>query len=153
MAKACGMRIKKIGFTCKPLPHVYVSVIENNLSLLKRILFMISGNFTTIFFFMIGLLYFDVPRIIYFAFAFQIIIELNPFYSDYSLLLSYIKAHSKLKITFLQNKKYPTKEEINIMYKKENQEHLYSKEWYWHLFIWAMIIIILLSPKFIISLI
>ncbi len=152
MAKACGMKINKVGFAFKPLPHVYVSVIEGGASVLKRAFFMLCGNATTIIIFVIGILNFNISKVIYYAFAFQIIIEMNPFYSDYSLLISYLKANSKLKSIFLQNRKHPTKEEINITYKKVNQEHLYSKEWYLHLFVWSLIIILLLSPKFIISL-
>lgn len=150
-AKVCGMKINKIGFTVKPLPHIYVAVTENNLSVLRKTLFMLCGNVTTIVIFITSILLFDIPKAVYYAFAFQLIIEMNPFYSDYSLLFSYIKANSILKTTFIQNRKYPTQKEINLIYKKVNQEYLYSRDWYLHLFVWTIIIILLLSPKFIIS--
>ena len=151
IAKICRIKIRNIGFNWKPLPHVYVSVFDNGLSLIKRVLFMLSGNVTTITLFVLFVLNFDIHIAIYYAFAFQLIIEMNPFYSDYSLLFTFLKVSSKLKKAFTINKKYPSREDVNFVYKQENLNHLYSKEWYVHLFIWMIIIVFLLSPKFIIS--
>lgn len=151
IAKVCRIKIRNIGFNWNPLPHVYVSVFDNGLSLIKRVFFMLSGNITTIILFVLFVLNVDILKAIYYAFAFQIIIEMNPFYSDYSLLFTFLKVSSKLKKVFTKNKKYPTIEDVNVIYKQENLNHLYSKEWYAHLFIWMIIIVLLLSPQFIIS--
>jgi len=145
------MPIKKIGFTLKPLPHVYVSASDNGLSMYRTTLFMLSGNITTIILFLISTLNFSINEFIYYAFAFQLIIEMNPFYSDYSLLFSNIKVRSEIKNSFVKYRKYPTKEDLNTLYKQSFENHWCSKEWYIHLFVWMVIIIILLSPKYILS--
>ena len=44
-AKLQGLIVDKFGFSLKPLPHFYVSIIDQKVKMRQRIIFLLSGNF------------------------------------------------------------------------------------------------------------
>lgn len=147
-AKLLNLEVEKVGFAIKPFPRFYVSVIDSNITLRKRLIYLLSGNFTTLLIFICLLLFGVKDKNLYYAFAFQIIVETNPFYSDYIVATIYYLSIAKFKKQYMQKKQnmktVETKQNIIIALQKE---HLFSMIWYIHFLLWALIIVVLLSPK------
>jgi membrane-associated protease RseP (regulator of RpoE activity) len=154
-AKLINMKIDKIGFTMKPLPHIYVSAINVKASNWKNILFLMSGNAMTWLLFAIFMIYGSIFKVyypVYIAFTIQLIFEMNPFFSDYTKLFCYYKYMKWLKTLF--------KEGRVLSYKKIEDKHLsiiqkymYSSLWYVQFIGWVCIVIVLLSPRLLSSII
>lgn len=154
-AKTIKMRIDKIGFTWKPLPHIYVSAINAQTSNKKNVLFLLSGNAMTCFLFVILIIYgsmFKIPYPIYMAFATQLIFEMNPFFSDYTKLFCYYKYMKWLKLHLKAGNKLTCKE-IDANRSFIIQKYMYSNIWYYQFIGWVFIVITLLSPHFLPSII
>lgn len=112
VAKWYGLALQKVGFTLVPTPHVFVEVDMPKRDQ-EKYLFLLAGTLTTLLF--CGLAYFlgwFQYLFIAFAFAFQIIVETNPFYSDFTI------------ITGL-----------------ERDEYLFSSKWYIHFMLWIGLIV------------
>jgi len=144
-AKLQSLSVDKFGFSLKPLPHFYVSIIENNITLRQRILFLLGGNLMVLFLFTCFLLSGFDNRYVYYILAYQIIIDTNPFYSDYVvIIISFL-----FRKLFKENNYSRFKNEIerlNINTLKEN--YMFSLTWYTHCILWGLLIILLVSPKF-----
>ncbi|WP_424001503.1 hypothetical protein [Maribacter sp. IgM3_T14_3] len=117
------LKISSVGIAAYPYPHPYVKVAYSDVSW-KRYLFFYSGAGMTLLLFILAIFIgiFEY-KMIYFAFAIELIIEFNPFYSDFLL----VNAKSQrdyyvLNTSFEGSKKYL-------------------------LFFWIVLIIILLHPK------
>lgn len=147
-AKAINMEIDKIGFTWKPLPHIYVTAINAQASNTKNVLFLVSGNAMTWFLFAILMIYGNIAKVpypVYMAFAAQLIYEMNPFFSDYTKLFCYYKYMKWLKLQFKEGKKLSYKE-IDTNRSFIIQKYMYSNIWYFQFIGWVFVIITLLSP-------
>lgn len=154
-AKAVNMKIDKIGGTWKPLPHIYVSVINAQVSNKKNFLFLISGNAMTWFLFVMLMIYgsmFKVPYPVYMAFATQLIFETNPFFSDYTKLFCYYKYMKWLKLQLKVGNKL-TYKEIEANRSFIIQKYMYSNIWYLQFVGWVFMVIALLSPHLLPSII
>ena len=82
-AKLMKLEIEKVGFTWKPVPHPYVSVL-NVKSDKQRILFLIAGPIITLSIFILLFAFGQLSReVVYAAIVFQLILDTNPFYSDF----------------------------------------------------------------------
>lgn len=116
VAKLLGLRIYKIGGAFKPLPHVYIAA-EHPKVYWQKWLYLMIGNMITILLFIIGLYFFNIHTFkwLYLAFSMQIIIETNPFFSDY---------------TIIQGK---------------GMNYAYTWQWYIHFAIWTSVIIFLIK--------
>ncbi|WP_452602424.1 hypothetical protein [Pontimicrobium sp. MEBiC06410] len=80
------LRIFSVGITMLPYPHPYVKV-ENTENKLHRYIFFYSGIAMTVTLLLICLFNgFLSYKMLYYAFAIELIIELNPFYSDIFLV-------------------------------------------------------------------
>ncbi len=155
VAKAVNMKIEKIGFTLKPLPHIYVSAINAKVSNEKNFLFLVSGNAMTWFLFIMLMIYgstFKVPYPVYMAFAAQLIFEMNPFFSDYTKLFCYYEYMKWLKSQFKVGRKLSNKE-IDANRSFIIQKYMYSNIWYLQFLGWVFIVITLLSPHLLLSII
>jgi len=149
MAKAVNMKIDKIGFTMKPLPHVYVSAINEKASHRKNALFLMSGNAMTWMLFVVLMIsgrWFEVCYPVYIAFAVQLIFEMNPFFSDYTKLFCCYKYTEWLRVQLREGRAFSNKE-IDSRRSFVIQEYMYSRVWYIHFCCWACEAIILLSPR------
>lgn len=122
-AKVLGLRITGIGLTMKPIPHPYVSINWSG-SRPRVLAFFFAGVTLTAlqFSLLLGNHFFNQP-IVYVAFCAQLILETNPFYSDFTLAFRFMV--------------YPRR-----------TEYSYSLLWYVHLSLWAALIILLLSRRF-----
>lgn len=125
--------IKKIGVTMKPYPSLYVAVYDNHIQPYKRNLFLISGNGITLICFIIYLLIgYYRPEITY-AFIIQIINDLNPFHSDYQIMLFSIVC----KKDILKSSAYDNSEDlIRTIY---NDKYYLGIYWIIHFFVWGII--------------
>lgn len=122
--------IKKIGVTMKPYPSLYVAVYDNRIQPYKRNLFLISGNIITVICFVAYLLigYYH-PEITY-AFIIQIINDLNPFHSDYQVMLFGIICKKDIL-----NAHDNSDDAIKAIY---NDKYYLSIYWIVHFFVWGI---------------
>lgn len=124
------LKIYKIGFLLKPYPHFFVAVNYPTKKIFKYI-YLFSGPFLTIVLFIISLYFnFFNNNLMYLAFLVQIVIETNPFYSDYTI------AAVVNKIDFKNRKKT-----FYTQYNQEFSKYQYSLRWYIHFIIWVVIFI------------
>ena len=140
-AKIQGLIVDKFSFSLKPIPHLYVSIIDNKISLRKRILFLLSGNMIIILSFLIFLLSGFECKYIYYAFAYQIILDTNPFFSDYVITIISYLYKKEIYHSFIENK---MEVDINNLKKK----YMFSPIWYIHFVLWGILIIFIVSPSF-----
>lgn len=128
-AKILKLQIFNIGFLFKPFPHIYVAIKwpKNHW---HKYIYLFSGTFITLCLFFISL-YFDFfdNKYLYWAFMIQFIIELNPFYSDFT-------------IAFVSKKKYSEKQMKSYAnnYNTQFKKHQFSFNWYIHFVLWTLII-------------
>jgi hypothetical protein len=144
-AKLQGLIVDKFSFSLKPLPHFYVSIIDYKISMRERILFLLSGNFIILLIFVTFILSGINYKYLYYAFVYQIIVDTNPFYSDYVVAIisySYRKWFRKQHIENDIN----TTGDMTIDNLKDI--YMFSPIWYLHCLIWGLLIILLVSPKF-----
>lgn len=129
--------IKKIGVTMKPYPSLYVAVYDNRIQPYKRNLFLVSGNVITIVCFVIYLLIGCYQPEITYAFIIQIINDLNPFHSDYQVMLF----SSICKKDILKTHDY-SEDSIKAIY---NDKYFLSIYWIIHFFVWGIMSAILVK--------
>jgi len=124
-AKFLRLRIITIGFRKNPIPFPYVEV-ERTLDMRKTTIFYFAGIAVTIVLFAAFSLtnQFWGLKFLYYAFCTQLILETNPFYSDF--VIYYL----------IQKRTYDYK------------SYLYTPIWYIHFSLWGLLILILLSNRF-----
>jgi len=133
-AKLLRLSIQKIGLQFKPYPHFYVAV-EWPKNVLHKYIYLFSGTFITILLFCASIYNgFFESTILFWAFVIQFAIELNPFYSDFS-------------IAMVLKKKPSTKENYAINYQRNFSKFQYTLGWYVHFIIWASYILLLINSK------
>jgi hypothetical protein len=132
-AKILGLKIKNISFLFKPYPHFFVAVFWPNNNK-ERMIYLFSGVFITLSLFAISICFnFFNLKALYIAFIIQIIIESNPFYSDYTIA---IMSNDK-KIKYGKN--------YGINYTQHFSKYQFSFNWYLHFIIWTLLIILLIK--------
>ena len=138
-AKVQGLIVEGFNFELKPLPHFYVSVIDDRLTMKQRLIFLIGGSLMTLLLLILFLISGIDNRYLFFILICQTLLDFNPFYSDYVVaIMSYIY------------RDYFKKNETNENLIEELKErYMFSTIWYIHLILWGIMIILLLSPKFI----
>lgn len=131
-AKIMGLSIKKIGVSSKPYPHVFVAV-QWAKERIKRYIYLFSGTAVTLTLFLISFSFhfFDVRSLMY-AFIIQLIIETNPFYSDFTIAI----VTRKINTLGINTKNY---------YQEIYKNHAFSSLWYIHFIIWACITFLLIN--------
>ena len=121
-----NLKIKSINFGIRPYPMIMVVLKDFyfNLPQYKWIIFLFSSSFTTLSIFFI-LYHFDFFNLsfLYYGMVFQLILELNPFFSDYTIFLTKYNKLSKYYFMF-------------------------SVPWYIHLILWIWFIIFFATPNF-----
>ena len=135
MAKILGLPIQRIGFQLRPYPHFYVSVKWPRVNW-EKYLYLFSGTFITVSLFCISIYneFFHLTQL-YWAFVIQLIIETNPFYSDFTIaIVSRNKPNNKVK-SYAEN------------YKLQFEKYKFTLKWYVHFIIWAIIILSLTKFK------
>lgn len=151
-AKVLNLKIEKVGFALRPLPHPFVSItsVEERY---KKVIFLAAGAFSTFLFFIlsyfIGIINISV---VYYALSFQLIIETNPFYSDFITMfntedqnnMNYKHYYSGSKVNAEQARKEYIQQ---VKQQNSNTNRYYTLQWYVHFFMWLFLIHILLSPK------
>lgn len=129
-AKLLNLKITSFGITMKPIPHPYVAINWSS-NRRKVLIFFFAGMPVTVLLFavMFSVHFYDL-KLLYIAFCIQMILEANPFYSDFTLAAQFL-SHRKPKAT---------------------KEYLFSNIWYLHITIWVFLIIGLLSKKYLFGL-
>lgn len=145
-AKLMKMPIRKFSFSMRPFPRFYVSVVDRNISLIKRIIYFLSGNFMTILLFAICVNFQTAQTdLILYIIAIQILVETNPFLSDYSSLLFYIKNRKAIDgiPVYIYNKRQ--EEQINLLMSNLKDSYFLSRIWCVHFVLWFFLIILILT--------
>ena len=151
-AKLFKLNIEKIGFAFRPFPRFYVSIIAHKMTIIQRIIFLLSGNIVTVILFTAFIALNINYQILYYFFAFQIIIETNPIYSDYVVaIISYLYRNEYRK--YYTQVKHKGSNNENINPDKFKEIYMFSSIWYVHFIVWGILIVILLSQYFLINLI
>lgn len=146
-AKALNLTIERIGFSIKPVPRFYVSIIDNNIPANKRLIYLLSGNLSTLLLFLVFLFSGIGSKSLYYAFSFQLVVETNPFYSDYVIaFISYI--YRKDFRAFHIKRKYNAEAQASAFSIEDfKNQYMFGKQWYLHFILWSVLIIFLLSPQ------
>ena len=143
-AKALGLSIEKVGFTLRPWPHPFVAV-RNVSDDYRKVVFLSAGLGCTLLLFAAAwasdLL--SVP-FIYYAFSAEIILETNPFYSDFTTMFNTRQQHA-------QNYEAYYRKGANPPGAARSADHLangyyFGTVWYGHLLLWVGITNLLLAP-------
>ena len=146
-AKLLKIKIDKIGFSSKPFPQFYVSVIDHKLTLSKRIIFLLSGNAMVVTTFIIYLLSGFSNIYIFYILALQILIDTNPVYSDYVIAIASYLYRKDIRKHFF-NKKTDHKDQAGSLSEEIKEKYKFSKEWYLHMILWGGMIILLYQIKY-----
>ena len=125
-AKLCNLRIHEVGFRMRPLPHPYVMVRWSNNRWHRRI-FLYAGFASTFLLFLISWSFgFMGWSILMIAFGFQMLIETNPFYSDFTFFMVQER---------VENRYDPR------AYSRAHKKFLFSRDWYIQFLLWTGMII------------
>ncbi|MDH6310952.1 hypothetical protein M2451_003816 [Dysgonomonas sp. PFB1-18] len=134
LASAFLLRLKviNIGITHKPILHFFVR-IKNTQSYSRFLIFTLSGSFVTLINILI-IHHFNLWEIttLKIAIILQIVIELNPFYSDISIIGSSINTHNYHNLELLKTGMF-------------DRNYLFSSLWYIHFIIWSVLTFILIA--------
>lgn len=116
-AKALNLRIFKVGALLRPFPHLFVAVGYPKV-FWKKFIYLMAGSAVTLSLLLICFLSGQLVLLkwLSLAFAYQIIMETNPFYSDFTIITG-----------------IPT------------DDYLFTKKWYIHFFAWMCIIIVIIK--------
>lgn len=131
-SKMLRLKLQGFGIKFKPIPHFFVA-IKYPKSKTKHYLYLFSGFVTYLILLIItfssGLFKY---KVILFAFAWQAIIETNPFYSDFVISKIVQRNYAKMKI----------KKKINYpdQYRRLYNEYMYSNTWYFHFILWTFFV-------------
>jgi Zn-dependent protease len=131
-ARLLGLKIKNVGFTLIPFPHVYVAVRwprENR----KRLIYLFSGFMVYLLIFIFCWIngFFGSQALIY-ALGIQALIETNPVYSDFVIAQTMNNTWKKVK---KQGKSYKRAAQTSL------KNHLFSSKWYIHFSVWTLLIV------------
>lgn len=117
-AKLLRLKIEKIGFAWSPLPHPYVMAanVPDNIT---KYCFLFSGPLVTIILFACSWTFTVISyKPLYYAFAFMIITEYNPYYSDFTIAAN-----------------------------TNRNEYKYTTLWYIHFMLWIVLGSVLIAPN------
>ena len=133
-AKTTCLSIHQVGFQLKPYPHFFVAV-EWPKSQIKSLFYLFSGTFVTIILFIIAYIYhWFGTQYLYYAFVIQLIIETNPFYSDFTIaVITKNEFNSNKAVIFAD------------LYMERFLRYQYTFKWYLHFLFWIIFIIILIK--------
>ena len=141
-AKVLDLSIEKVGFSLKPWPHPFVAV-RNVSDGYRKVVFLSAGLGCTLLLFAIafasGML--RIP-FVYYAFCAEIILETNPFYSDFTTMFNSTEQHSKNYQAYYQQ---GTAKNYRASAVHFESSYYFSLRWYVHLFLWMVLIHSLLS--------
>ncbi len=132
-AKLLKLSILRMGFRMRPYPS-FVVQIQWPSKIKRSLIFLFAGNFVTILLLIVA--YFTsllANKYIYMAFAFQLITETNPFYSDYMTAILMSRSRKLKQSTAIDSNLYAN--------------YAYTAKWYLHFILWALLIFVLLKYK------
>ncbi len=135
-AKLLGLKIHKVGFTLRPIPHFYVA-IQWPSKKWHELVFLFAGSFVTLVFFAaLFVFHFFDSHILYTAVAIQLVMETNPFYSDYVFAtLNAAEQGNTININ-------------TYSFYEKLKDYRYSFKWNIHFILWALVICFLLKNRF-----
>lgn len=140
-ARMMHCNVEKISFQLLPVPRVFVVIIDSNLSGAQKIKYWMAGNLMTLFLFAL----YNIAGInfkpVTYLFILQIVIETNPFFSDYSNIAFYIKNHKKLRSVPAFTQDAQTEQRVNSFIKELKDDYFLSDVWYAHFIIWGGFIV------------
>ena len=124
-----------MGISCQPVPHFYIRY-KWPTSIIKHCIIILSGSLTTILTLIILFLFVDynMIRMLFVAYFFQLICETNPFFSDY--VFAYVIYKNKIVDS--------TPRSLNI-YRSLISKHIFSFAWYIHFILWSILAILLIQ--------
>lgn len=132
-AKILGLKVYQVGFQWHPYPHLFVAAAWPRTET-EKLIYLFSGPFVTANLFFIAFFFdFFGFKHIYYAFAIQLIVEANPFYSDFTIAAITKSKPKDTNATSIHLSQMPL------------SDYLFSFKWYVHFSIWTFFIIVLLK--------
>ncbi len=130
-AKILRLKINKIGFSIRPFPHIFVAV-RWPFKYGQSLIYLFSGFAMYAFIFIVCWAndFFNNSAILY-ALLIQVIIETNPFYSDFIIC-------QVIKPFFTVHSTHPIN---NASYMIHYKQYLFGKRWYIHFTGWVILLI------------
>ncbi|MGB5988778.1 MAG: site-2 protease family protein [Marinifilaceae bacterium] len=132
-AKLFGLKIYKIGVTMRPIPHIYIAIRWPQKKW-QELFYLFAGSLVTIVLF--GIMYaFDFfnSSVLYAALSIQLVLETNPFYSDYVFAM----VNAKQEANSININTYSFYEKL--------KDYRYSFKWNVHFILWSLVICFLLK--------
>jgi membrane-associated protease RseP (regulator of RpoE activity) len=144
-ARLQGLTIDKYGILLKPVPHFYITFVDNNVPIYKRMWFLLGGSMFIISLFSLFLLSGFNNQYIYYVLVIQIIADTNPLYSDYvkMIILHRLRKHIVTQAVYHKRQAFIDEQVNNI-----TRSYMFSPLWYIHCLLWGVVIVLLLSPRF-----
>lgn len=141
-ARLMHCNVEKVTFRWTPIPRIFVTIIDSGLSGIQKIIYWIAGNLMTLFLFAVYNIFGISFRPVTSLFVLQIIIETNPFYSDYSNIAFYIKNRRKLRSmpAFIQDSQMELR--VNQIINELKENYFLSDVWYIHFITWGILIVV-----------
>ncbi len=134
-AKLLGLQVYQVGIQWRPYPHFFVAA-EWPKAQYKRLIYLFSGTFITVMLlaatYLLGWL---DKQYVYYAFVIQLVIESNPFYSDFT-----IAAVTSNEFDYTTNTK-----SYADLYKERFMHYQFSYRWYVHFIGWVILILVLIK--------
>ena len=120
-----GYKFESIGFSSGAIfPHV--AMMEPEESQWRERVFLLGGFLSTVtLFLLVSFQFLNLPQAVFAAFFVQFMLETNPFFSDFSMLLFYRESY------------LPYKSDINQL-KEKIKDQWFTPKWYIHLTLWAV---------------
>ena len=132
--KIFNIPIYSMGVSCQPVPHFYIRY-KWPTSIIKHCAIILSGSLTTILGLSILLLFinYNMMKMLFAVYFFQLICETNPFFSDY--VFAYVIYKNKIINSSPQS--------LNV-YRSLINKYMFSFAWYIHFILWSILIILLI---------
>jgi len=137
-AKVQGLIVEGFKFSIKPVPHLYVSIIDNRISMKQRIIFLLGGNMLIMLMLVLFIISGIENKYLYYVLVCQTLLDINPFYSDYVVAI----------MSYIYRKEFKKEENNDSLINELKEKYMFSPIWYIHLLLWGIMIILLLSPNF-----
>ena len=145
-AKIMKLPIEKVSFSFTPFPRLYISVYDSGISMCKRLIYLFSGCVSTVLIFvLLHFVSFEYSNELLMVTVAQMLIETNPFYSDFSFM--FFLCTNRKKISSFSAHVYHDKqrEEMKDALSQLRETYFLSSTWYSHFMVWTVFLIVMLK--------
>lgn len=138
-ARALHLRVNKVGVRLKPLPHFFVAVRWPK-EVSRKAVYLFSGPFVTWCLFLLSWSFdFFGIQWLFYAFLIQIVVETNPFFSDFTI--AQVTLRKDLFTDYRNAPKFAERA------REMMRDHQFGPAWYVHFILWTILICVFIQLK------